>query len=140
MAGNRHTPPVHFKWQRLVANRHGIRRRKTRMANELLLVIEPALYVSEAITLAFEGQPVVGEPGFLARVPDKLDNDRLRTALHGVLMNSYTLEELQALRDFYESLEGQAILRKRPRVLKEIAGIVEQEIARAIADALEETK
>ncbi len=55
-------------------------------------------------------------------------------------MNSYTFEELQALRDFYESLEGQAILRKRPRVLKEIAGIVEQEIARAIAYALEEAK
>ena len=55
-------------------------------------------------------------------------------------MNGYTLEELQALRDFYESSEGQAILRKRPRVLKEIAGIVEQEIARAIADGLGETK
>ena len=112
---------------------------KARMANELLSVIGPAQYVKEAMTLAFEGQPVVGQPGFLGRVLGKLDNNILRTKLHRVFVNSYTLEELRALRDFYESSEGRAILRKRPRMLKEIAGIVEQEIARAIADALGET-
>ncbi len=113
---------------------------KAWMANELLTVIGPARYVKEAMTLAFEGQPVIGEPEFLGRVLGKLDNDRLRGELHGVFMSSYTLGELQAMRDFYGSSEGQAILRKRPRVLREIAGIVEQEIARAIADALGETK
>ncbi len=109
---------------------------KARMANEFLSVIGPAQYVKEAMTLAFEGQPIVGQPGFLDRVLGKLDNDRLSSELHGVFMSSYTLDELRALRDFYGSPEGRAILRKRPRVLKEIAGIVEQEIARAIADAL----
>ncbi len=111
---------------------------KARMANELLSVIGPAQYVSEIMTVAFEGQAVVGAPGFLDRVLGKLDNDRLSSELHGVFMSSYTLDELRALRDFYGSSEGRAILRKRPRVLKEIAGIVEQEIARAIADALGE--
>ncbi len=109
---------------------------KARMASELLSVIGPAQYVSEVMTLAFEGQPIVGEPEFLGRVLDKLDNDRLSSELHGVFMSSYTLGELQAMRDFYGSPEGRAVLRKRPRVLKEIAGIVEQEIARAVADAL----
>ncbi len=113
---------------------------KARMASELLSVIGPAQYVSEVMTLAFEGQPVVGQPGFLDRVLGKLDNDRLSSELHDVFMSSYTLGELQAMRDFYGSPEGRAILRKRPRVLKEIAGIVEQEIARAVADALGETK
>lgn len=112
---------------------------KARMASELLTVIGPAQYVNEVMTLAFEGRPVVGEPGFLNRVQGKLDNDRLSSELQVVFMNSYTLAELQAMRDFYGSSEGQAILRKRPRVLKEIAGIVEQEIARAVADALGET-
>ncbi len=113
---------------------------KARMANELLSVIGPAQYVKEAMTLAFEGQPIVGQPGFLDRVVGKLDNDRLSSELHGVFISSYTLEELQAARDFYGSPEGQAILRKRPRVLKEIAAIVEREVARAVADALGETK
>ena len=112
---------------------------KARMANELLSVIGPGQYVKEVMTLAFEGQPVVGNPKFLGRVLGKLDNDRLSSELHGVFMSNYTLGELQAMRDFYGSPKGRAILRKRPRVLKEIAGIVEQEIARAIADALGET-
>lgn len=110
---------------------------KARMANELLSVIGPAQYVKEVMTLALEGQPIIGEPGFLDRVLGKLDNDSLSSELHGVFMSNYTLAELQALRDFYGSPEGHAILRKRPRVLKEIAGIVEQEIARAVAAALE---
>ena len=54
--------------------------------------------------------------------------------------DSRILGELQALRDFYGSPEGMSVLRKRPRFLKEIAGIVEREIARAVADALGETK
>lgn len=111
---------------------------KARMASELLSVIGPAQYVSEVMTLAFEGQPIVGEPEFLGRVLGKLDNDRLSSELHGVFTSSYTLGELQAMRDFYGSPEGRAVLRKRPRVLKEIAGIVEQEISRAVADALGE--
>ena len=111
---------------------------KARMASELLTVIGPAHYVSEVMALAFEGQPIVGEPGFLDRVAGKLDNDRLSGELHGVFMSSYTLAELQAMRDFYGSPEGREVLRKRPRVLKEIAGIVEREIARAVADALGE--
>ncbi len=111
---------------------------KARMASELLTVIGPAQYVNEVMTVAFEGQPIVGEPGFLDRVLGKLDNDRLSSELHGVFMSSFTLGELRAMRDFYGSPEGRAILRKRPRVLKEIAGIVEREIARAIADALGE--
>ncbi len=41
------------------------------------------------MTLAFEGQPVVGQPGFLSRVQGKLDNDRLSSELHGVFMSSY---------------------------------------------------
>lgn len=112
---------------------------KARMASELLSVIGPAQYVSEVMTLAFEGKPIIGDPKFLDRVLDKLDNDRLSSELHGVFMSSYTLGELQAMRDFYGSPEGRAVLRKRPRVLKEIAGIVEQEISRAVADALGET-
>lgn len=111
---------------------------KARMASELLSVIGPAQYVSEVMTLAFEGKPIIGDPKFLDRVLDKLDNDRLSSELHGVFMSSYTLGELQAMRDFYGSPEGRAVLRKRPRVLKEIAGIVEQEISRAVADALGE--
>ena len=113
---------------------------KARMASELLTVISPVHYVSEAMTLAFEGQPIVGEPGFLSRVQAKLDNDRLSSELHGVFMRNYTIEELRALRDFYASREGKSALRKRPRVLKEIAGIVEKEIARAVADAMAEAK
>ncbi len=113
---------------------------KARMASELLTVISPVHYVSEAMTLAFEGQPVVGQPGFLSRVQAKLDNDRLSSELHGVFMKYYTIKELRALRDFYASPEGKSALRKRPRVLKEIAGIVEREIARAVADAMGETK
>ncbi len=113
---------------------------KARMASELLTVISPVHYVSEAMTLAFEGQPVVGQPGFLSRVQAKLDNNRLSSELHGVFMKNYTIEELQALRDFYASPEGKSALRKRPRVLKEIAGVVEREIARAVADAMGETK
>ncbi len=113
---------------------------KARMASELLTVVDPVHYVSEAMTLAFEGQPVVGQPGFLSRVQAKLDNDRLSSDLHGVFMRNYTIEELRALRDFYASPEGKSALRKRPRVLKEIAGIVEKEIARAVADAMGETK
>ncbi len=113
---------------------------KARMASELLTVIGPVQYVSEAKTLAFEGQPVVGQPGFLSRVQARLDNDRLSSELHGVFMRYYTIEELRALRDFYASPEGKSALRKRPRVLKEIAGIVEREIARAVADAMGETK
>ncbi len=112
---------------------------KARMASELLTVIGPAQYVSEVMTVALEGQPIFGEPGFLNRVLGKLDSDRLSGKLHAVFMSSYTLGELQAMRDFYGSPEGRAILRKRPRVLKEIAGIVEREIARAVADALGET-
>ncbi len=112
---------------------------KARMANELLSVIGPAQYVREVMTLAFEGQPIVGEPGFRDRVLGRLDNDRLSSELHVVFMSSYKLGELQAMLDFYGSSEGRTILRKRPRVLNEIAGIVEQEIARAIADALGET-
>ncbi len=113
---------------------------KARMASELLTVISPVHYVSETMALAFEGQPVVGQPGFLSRVQARLDNDRLSSELHGVFMRYYTIEELRALRDFYASPEGKSALRKRPRVLKEIAGIVEKEIARAVADAIGETK
>ncbi len=113
---------------------------KARMASELLTVISPVHYVGETMTLAFEGQPVVGQPGFLSRVQARLDNDRLSSELHGVFMRYYTIEELRALRDFYASPEGKSALRKRPRVLKEIAGIVEREIARAVADAMGETK
>ncbi len=107
---------------------------KTRMANQLLSVIGPAQCVSEIMTVAFEGQAVVGAPGFLDRVPNKLDNDHMSSELHGVFMSSYTLGELQAMRDLYGSPEGRAILRTRSRVRKEIAGVVEQEIARALEE------
>lgn len=74
---------------------------KARMASELLTVISPVHYVSETMALAFEGQPVVGQPGFLSRVQARLDNDRLSSELHGVFMRYYTIEELRALHDFY---------------------------------------
>lgn len=83
-----------------------------------------------------------GEAGaaVIATMRENVRMDRVKDMVVETLLNHYTLEELEALADFYSSDVGRSISRKLPAYLEDVNMAIQQEAERAFSVAVEDVQ
>lgn len=96
----------------------------------------PASQMMDEMIAELKKNPAIsGNPELIDQIVNSVDEKAITEQVVQAMAKHFSLAELQALSAFYETDEGQSILKKMPAYMADIAPLIQQEVLKGLVAA-----